>query len=293
MICVQLKGGLGNQLFQYAAGRALALRHSTDLLLDPYAFDIINSKTTTRYFELNNFKYLARIATREESRDFRWLQRLSPLSRMVSPWISYKEKSVTFDSGFHSLKNNTYLVGYWQSHNYFTDFSAELMVEISPSTPLSSKSLDCLYKINHSNSVAIHIRRGDYVSSPTASKYHGVLPLDYYYAAIQCIANNITSPQYFIFSDDPEWCRSNLLLNSSNAVFIDHNDGANAWQDLVLMSHCQNSIIANSSFSWWGAWLADQQQSGRQRLVVAPSRWFGGGNVQSVVGRFPSHWITQ
>jgi hypothetical protein len=139
------------------------------------------------------------------------------------------------------------------------------------------------------NSVALHIRRGDYVSLGSANKYHGVLPLEYYEMAVSYALTNIQNPHFVIFSDDLLWCRQNLSLPDDSFTYVENNLGDASWQDLILMSHCRHHVIANSSFSWWGAWLADQRW-GKNRIVIAPHKWFLKLEI-SKQDRFPSHWL--
>jgi len=144
-------------------------------------------------------------------------------------------------------------------------------------------------QIDLSASVALHIRRGDYVSLVSAARFHGALPLSYYMAAVARVRECVVEPKFFVFSDDQEWCRDNLQLGDS-ATFVGHNTGSDSWQDLVLMGRCRHHVIANSSFSWWGAWLADQRWGVPQRLVIAPACWFSGQPGQNLSDRFPVHW---
>lgn len=291
MICVRLEGGLGNQLFQYAAGRELALRHSCELLLDTSTLKRRNRRVTQRSLELHHLRHVGRVATEQESRLLPWLHRASYLSRFISPWRVYVENGAAYGAAFETLPDQTYLVGYWQSYRYFSEIAKQLMIEFEPVHALSAISLEVADCIDSTNSVALHVRRGDYVSLASAAGFHGTLPLSYYKRAVARVRERVDSPRFFVFSDDPDWCRTNLQLDET-ATCVVHNPGAAAWQDLVLMSRCRHHVIANSSFSWWGAWLADQRWADTQRLVAAPAHWFGGlGKMdQNFDDRFPSHW---
>ncbi len=292
MICVRLNGGLGNQLFQYAAGRALALRHNTDLLLDISFLQLNKPGVTKRIFELNHFNHIGQIATKSESRTLPYLHHIASLSHLFTPWYTYIENN-TFNTAFMDLPDQTYLVGYWQSYRYFSNIVNQLIADFIPRKIMSSANLLLKDKIITTKSVAFHVRRGDYVSLHSAAKYHGALPLSYYTNAIMRVSAQINYPQYFVFSDDPVWCRANLPLEESNTTYVTHNAGNDAWQDLLLMGYCRHHVIANSSFSWWGAWLADQCYGILQRLVVAPEHWFIGKNEKDLSDRFPHHWVTQ
>jgi hypothetical protein len=203
----------------------------------------------------------------------------------------YKEKNNSFDENFLNCEDNTYLIGYFQSYKYFSNHSSIILKHFSPVISLSEKNKYIKNLIFTTSSVSIHIRRGDYVSNESANKFHGVLSLSYYKNAIAHIESTISNPHYFIFSDDPEWCRVNLPSVNENYTFIDHNSDDNAWQDLELMSFCKHHVIANSSFSWWGAWLADNKISLSNRIVIAPLNWFVKMDEINKIDRIPTHWL--
>jgi hypothetical protein len=179
-------------------------------------------------------------------------------------------------------------LGYWQSYRYFSDVAAPVAAEFEPVEVLSSVSQVLADRIAETPSVAVHVRRGDYVTLPSAANFHGVLPLGYYAQAMESI--HLTEPQahFFVFSDDLAWCKAHLP-GDLPMTFVGHNAGSDAWQDLTLMSHCRHHVIANSSFSWWGAWLADQRWGVTGRRVIAPKRWFA-GQQQVSPDRYPEHW---
>ncbi len=279
-------------MFQYAAGRALAVRYSTELLIDTKRFAKKRGSETPRVFDLDHFNHAARIADDRETRLLPWLCHLPALSSFVSPWKIYLESGPGFDSGFTSLPNQTYLVGYWQSYRYFESIASRLMLEFEPVERLCPANAGLLEQVNAVNSVAVHVRRGDYVTLESAARLHGVQPLSYYAKALQKVRERVVTPTFFVFSDDPKWCRENLPVGD-RAIFVANDIGSGAWQDLVLMSHCRHHVIANSSFSWWGAWLADQRWSSVRRVVIAPARWFAGNAEHNEVDRFPPHWLVQ
>jgi len=290
MIATRLEGGLGNQLFQYATGRALALRHRTELLLDTSALNTNMQGVTSRYFDLGHFNLVARVANSEECRIPFWLRHLPALSNWVSPWRMYVEKGLGFNPRFATLPDNTFLVGYWQSFRYFSDVADKLLNDFNQVAPMSAASNDIAMQIESSTSVAIHVRRGDYISLASAANLHGALSVDYYINAVRELSQVVQDPRFFVFSDDPDWCQTNLKLND-NAIYVTHNIGADSWQDLMLMARCRHHVIANSSFSWWGAWLADQRHcNSSSRFVVAPARWFAGQLDLDLRDRFPPHW---
>ena len=293
MICVRIIGGLGNQLFQYATGRALALRHGCELLLDISRLQTNTRHVTPRQFELGHFRHQARVATAAETRHLAWLHRVPAFSHWVTPWRTYVERGSGFNASLAELPDNTYLVGYWQSPRYFASVGRQIVAELSAAQPLSPESEAVAEAMSRGPSVALHVRRGDYVNLVQASSLHGSLSLPYYEAALQRVRERVESSRYFVFSDDIPWCRKHLPLGAAEAVYVGHNTGVNAWQDLLLMASCRHHIIANSSFSWWGAWLADQCQDVSGRTVIAPARWFAGQPGEDLSVRFPVHWEVQ
>jgi hypothetical protein len=286
MIIAKLNGGLGNQLFQYAAGRALACRHQTELVLDLSDFSNIPMGNTPRIFELDKYSIVARVASSEEESGFRFYQGrvLRRIPFLPRPWQHVREPHFQYNPDFINLPNNVYLDGYWQSYLYFESISALLHSEFQPIEGPGVNNQELLRAMTQCNSVALHIRRGDYVLNTKAAIHHGVCSLDYYRAAIRKIVENVPNPHFYIFSDDLEWSKANLEI-CFPATYIGHNAGDQAFQDLRLISHCRHQIIANSSFSWWGAWLNQNPH----KIVIAPKRWFAVSKNTSTL--FPKEWI--
>jgi hypothetical protein len=290
MICVRLDGGIGNQLFQYAAGRALSDRHGVELLLDTSKLQKRNGKVTPRSFELHRFRIVCQLMNERDSLMMNWVSRFPTTSRFLSPWRVCVESGISFNPSFSTLPDQSYLVGYWQSHRYFNQIAKTLADELANTDPLSSASEEVLQQIDASVSVALHVRRGDYVSLASAAKMHGALDIQYYTSAVSQVCEKVPKAQFFVFSDDVPWCKVNLIL-PENTVFVSHNTSENGWQDLMLMGRCRHHVIANSSFSWWGSWCADQLWGNVHRLVIAPENWFGGLPNESHADRFPPHWL--
>jgi hypothetical protein len=143
-------------------------------------------------------------------------------------------------------------------------------------------------RMRSANSLSLHVRRGDYVTSTAANAFHGVLGLDYYERAVRHVQERVTDLEAFVFSDDLAWCQSELVHLGLPLTLVDVNRGADSWKDLFLMAECRHSIIANSSFSWWGAWLGDGGVE-PDRMVVAPRQWFAGAEV-APADLYPPHW---
>jgi len=185
------------------------------------------------------------------------------------PMNLFLEQGYGMNYNVQSAPSNSYLRGFWQSESYFADIRETLLEELNPLAAPSVKDLAVIEAMHRPASVSLHVRRGDYVSLSSAAAFHGLCGLDYYNRAVDYIAERVESLNVFIFSDDPQWVRENLKLRFP-VYYIDHNNSANAFQDLRLMSYCMHHVIANSSFSWWGAWLAKFEK----KIVVSPSKWF-------------------
>jgi hypothetical protein len=280
MIIVRLSGGLGNQMFQYAAGRQLAHLLGSGLKLDTSLFDTPAPGDTPRRFELGGYAISAGMATGEERRICRELGRIkvTPLFRLLQRCGRYpsrggiryyRELGFRFDCRLETLPDNLCLEGFWQSEKYFSSIGDIIRQELTPLKELSGHNARLAERIAATNSVSLHIRRGDYVSNPAAMSYHGTCTLEYYAGALELIARRVERPHLFVFSDDPAWAAENLKC-AMPTTFVDHNDADNGQDDLELMRRCRHNIIANSSFSWWGAWLNEHPG----KTVIAPLRWF-------------------
>lgn len=270
MIIVRLMGGLGNQLFQYALGRCLAARNQVPLKLDLSFYE----SQTLRSYRLDHFNIVASIASEEEVAHaagvnrgwgYRVAQRLLPYHRRR---VIRERQVFYFDSQVLQAGNKVYLVGYWQSERYFKEIAALLRQEIVIKNPPDPANRELLDHIKAVKSVSLHVRRADYVSNPLTQALHGICGLDYYNQAIAYISKRVSQPCFFVFSDEPDWTRQNIRLDHP-VTHVVHNGLERDYEDLRLMRHCKHHVIANSSFSWWGAWLAAHPD----KIVVAPQRW--------------------
>jgi hypothetical protein len=187
-------------------------------------------------------------------------------------------------SGINELPISSYLVGYWQSEKYFVKHKEVIRQELTFKNELSPENLATASSLLKTASVSLHVRRGDYVSSQATNDVHGVCTLDYYRNAISHMARSVESPRFFIFSDDINWVKANLQLDFP-CEYIANNVGANSYVDMRLMSMCKHNIIANSSFSWWGAWL----NSNPNKIVIAPKKWFA--KALSTEDLIPAKWV--
>jgi hypothetical protein len=291
-IIVQLLGGLGNQMFQYAAGRALAHRLDLPLKLDISSYE----NDALRSYKLHHLSIKETFANSNEIVSYEaprlGIKKLLYRVRShILPWYLKEvihEKKRGFDEDFFKIKQSCLLNGYWQSEKYFSEIEEIIRSEFKVKRKPEAENAKMLSKIKEHTSVSIHIRRGDYVTNPVTNKVHGFLGLEYYNRAISHFEKRLTDPVFLVFSDDIEWARENIQSNDS-LIFVDHNNEDNDYEDLRLMRNCKFHIIANSSFSWWGAWLSEYHN----KEVVAPKKWFASSrkqreNVHEIV---PKRWM--
>jgi hypothetical protein len=273
MIIVHLKGGLGNQMFQYAAGRRLAWLHDVPLKLDLSWFSDPDG-ATPRSFALGYFSIHAQPATDQEiallyeprySRVKRFLNSMNPC--YLNTHI--RSHNSCFDPSILGLTDNILLDGYWQSEKYFSDIASVIRSDFSMCAEPDRQNREMASVINSCNAISIHIRRGDYVTDAKIAARHGVCTTNYFIKAVELILECVERPHFFVFSDDPEWVRHNFAISHAMTI-VDHNGPDKAHEDLMLMNGCKHNIIANSSLSWWGAWLNPHPD----KIVIAPMRWF-------------------
>lgn len=294
MVMVRLMGGIGNQMFQYAAARRLAYIHNCALKLDLGWFDEIAAADTARVYDLHVFAITGTVASLEEVNEMMqaarsgWRLLLARARGRLTgaPVKTYtKEKNFHFDSEILMLPDDVYLSGYWQSEKYFSDIADILRREFTVKTPPEDRNEQTVEMIRKTQSVSIHVRRGDYVTNPFATQYHGTCTLDYYRDAMEFVGARVEDPHFFVFSDDPAWARENLVSGHPTNV-VDCNGPDRAYEDMRLMSLCRHHIIANSSFSWWGAWLCKNPD----KIVIAPARWFANAALDTR-DLLPERWI--
>jgi hypothetical protein len=289
MIITQVIGGLGNQMFQYAAGRALAEQHGVLLKLDISHFKAYRPRT----YQLNCFNIQERFANQLEIARMDWSATTGIFYRVFQVWrkmLPYQPRAAfrenaSYDPTIWDMPAQVYLYGYFQSERYFVHQAERIRREFTFRDAPSGLNQTLAQQIGSTQAVSLHIRRGDYISNPITRQMHGVCSLDYYAECIRRIASQLSTPHFYIFSDEPTWANDNLHLKYP-ASFISHNSPAQAHEDLRLMSLCQHHIIANSSFSWWGAWLNPNPN----KLVYAPARWFNDPNKDSQ-HIIPETWI--
>jgi hypothetical protein len=281
-------GGLGNQMFQYAIGRAVSIKKNTQLFLDLSFIENTDYKHSYRKYALGQFKIKAAFADFDFELTSGSQNIFSQIKSSFQPkkrLLHVKETDFTFDSNIFSLPDNSYFDGYWQSYKYFESIYPVIFEDFTFLICLSDFEKNILERIKSVNSVSVHIRRGDYITNTETNLYHGVCALSYYDAGLRIIKEQVDNPVFFIFSDDQDWAKQNIKLKHEH-YFIDNLTASSPHSDLFLMSLCKNAIIANSSFSWWGAWLIGNSD----KTVIAPKNWFANSQINTF-DLIPKQWL--
>lgn len=265
MRIVKLMGGLGNQMFQYAFGVALEHFHNDEVLFDASFFDMRNGDGIIphREYQLNLYNTDVKIATKGEI--FRGMYKRSP----DNPLKLLENKIIENNCGDYNaeiirLPAGGYYEGYFQNEKYFSDYREYIIKALTLKACLDEKNQILLSHIKESNSVSLHVRRGDYLK---LQDIYEICDLGYYRRAVSYISSLVENPVFYVFSDDIYWVKENLKLDFPT-IYVDINS-AKDYFDLELMKKCSHNIIANSSFSWWGAWLNENPD----KIVIAPQKW--------------------
>ena len=289
MVVVQLNGGLGNQLFQYAAAKSLSLSHNTSLHLDISSFyrETLPELEVPRAFELYNFKgvkeKIEKSPVNIQKGSYRSIasriQKIFPRHKRDI----YNEPYYHFSDNFFKTKKDVILKGQWQSEKYFSRYQDV----IKNTYELKDEFIKNVKHFLPSNkeTVSVHIRRGDYMRKPIILDWHGVMSKEYYQNAFEILKKKLQDFQVYYFSDDPSWVRSELIPMMPGTI-VSTEISSSHLEDFYLMSQCKHNIIANSSFSWWAAWLNPNPD----KTVIAPKKWFNSG-PQDTQDLFPSSWI--
>jgi hypothetical protein len=288
-IIVQLFGGLGNQLFMYSAARRLALYNNSELVIDNISGFKINNAIQRKY-QLDKFNIHGRLANYEET--------LQPFSRIkryflrnYNNLLNFSERNYiqqefqNFDSRILYLNNKKtiYFVGYWQSENYFKDIEKKIRNELSYKYQFNKDNLFLSKFINSKNSVAVHLRFYE-----KNEFNNNTLNLNYYIQSIKYIEAKITNPHFFVFTNKNEINHDYLPIAEHKITYVNINkDEDMEYADLWLMNQCNHFIIANSTFSWWGAWLS----SNDNKIIIAPSKENVNSNSWAFKELIPDSWI--
>ncbi|MEJ7737941.1 MAG: alpha-1,2-fucosyltransferase [Chitinophagaceae bacterium] len=293
MIVSKLISGLGNQLFQYTIGRQLSIKRNVPLKLDVSFFN----NQQLRSYKLDHYNIHAEVASDRDierftniykrrsfyARLYRKAEKLLPKNKR----LYYKEGEWwIFEPGLLHASSNVYVDGYWQHYRYFEKVDPRIREELTLKQPYDKSPAIIGEILGNESSVSLHIRRGDYITDPNAYNFMGVMPVEYYYTAMNYIIEKGIRPSFYIFSDDLDWVRDNIKVHAP-LTCVDLDGGNKDYIELDLMSKCRHNIIANSSFSWWGAFL--NRNPGK--IVIAPSQWVKPEEVNKKIElQFPS-WI--
>ncbi len=291
IVVAEIIGGLGNQMFQYANSKALSLANGRQLQLDLSRFE---------KYKLHNgyeLKKVFAISTPVASKSvLRTVFGIWQLVDVISPRLRNRLARICVSSkflyekefGFEKIKLTDsvhYLSGYWQSEKYFKNYADAIRNEFAFQLPDNEQLTNIREAISRAgkNAVSVHVRRGDYLARKNASLFTSLTD-QYYIDAINFIKTKRKAPKFFIFSDDQEWCRKIFL--GDDFVFVDGFRGKQSYLDMYLMSICNSNIIANSSFSWWGAYL----NAAVDKIVVAPRLWFANQKIRTS-DLCPVEWV--
>lgn len=295
MVIVRISGGLGNQMFQYAAGRACAVRNNCALkvALSTYS-QPPRGQEAARKFELPillgelpeaTTAELAAIERFNYSKAYQAYNRTRKVLGL-KPAYTYCQERVPmhFDPAIlTSTGELLYIDGDWQNEKYFVNIADELRRSFTPKNLVTdTRNTSLAQEMAQITSVSLHVRRGDYLNNDV----HKPAPLAYYQAAIELVKTRLVNPHFYIFSDDIAWSHQHLDFGTAQSTFLGHNTGADSYKDLYLMSQCQHHIVANSSFSWWGAWLNPNSS----KLVIAPHDWLAFLSVKAT-DVVPASWV--
>ncbi len=289
MIVVELQGGMGNQMFQYALGRHLAVLNNTQLYLDCFYLKDRRPRNnfTFRTFDLDIFNIEAAMASVDISRKYGLhksiFNKISKRLVQPKPLVFIPEKKFTFTPAILNLPDNIYLNGYWQSEKYFSAIQEIIKKDFILKQPLPSHIHKLKLQIENTNAVCIHVRRGDFVQYGM----HGTLGMEYYGKAALLMCEKIANPVFYIFSDDINWCKQHIVLPGKVFYITDEFAAEKSRGHFALMMACKHFIIPNSSFGWWAAWL----NSNADKIVIAPKVWFHNSHWDTT-DILPPTWIT-
>lgn len=294
MVTVTLGGGLGNQLFQYSLARQLALKNNTSLKL--YINNI--EKEPGRTYKLQHYNIQEQFASEaevekligtfyEKSFYARAVRKLNTYLPKYNRSYFIEKEYYCYEPAVFQIKKNVLLEGFWQHYKYFENFPTQILDEITLKEKYKLTTSESLNQIDQDvNSVSIHIRRGDYISDENNLNFFGVLPLDYYRQAVNYMTERIWNVNFYIFSDDLNWAKDNLNINAP-VYFMDIDNGTKDYLELDAMSRCRHNIIANSSFSWWAAYL----NRNTEKIVIAPEKWVADPTMNNRINLQLPSWI--
>lgn len=292
MKIIKLKGGLGNQMFQYAFAKYVEINSGEKSVLDFSAYEellndeirkprLLKFNITSDVASCDDIKCSTLLSHNGNSLSFKYKLKIL-FEALFNKKYYYEWKRGDFITTSHILKCE-YFDGYWQSIEYIEPIKEQVLKEFTPNYELSSKAQKQIKKMQEHNSVFVGIRKGDYTASASARKHFGIITNEYYSKAMELIASKVYNPVFHIFSNDIEWCKQNIDFGGYNVVFRDKEMQTNDFEELMIMSSCKHAIISNSTFNWWGAYLIKNPH----KEIVCPLRWF---NDDTFINIVPEGW---
>jgi hypothetical protein len=289
MITIRLKGGLGNQMFQYAFGRAMAEKLGTGLYLDcSLLLDRARGDQIYRNYDLGIFQVRTDFTFNPKLLSKIFAFKYSVVGQLLRKWVAHDQAYVK-ETHFHVVHelidnpiDNALYDGWWQSPRYFENVSDRIRNDFQLKNPVLSKSAALLHEISSINSVCLNVRRTDFIKNPTLNTTN----LEYFKTAVKEMTDLTQEPKFFIFSDDIAWCEQNLRLDAPMQIVTHDHKGDRFGNYFKLMMSCKNYIIPNSTFAWWAVWLNGTEG----KIVIAPKIWFNDQNIDSS-DLVPQHWL--
>lgn len=294
MIVVRLSGGMGNQMFQYSAGRALAIKHNMPLELDTTFLEhrikmpkFLRPSFSFRDFDLDVFNIEAGFAKKNEIKFWnrpilsgQIMLTIDAILRKIAIFPGW-EKKFSFNKEFLKLGSDSYLQGFWQSEKYFMNIASTIRKDFTLNYDLPELNKNLAKEIENTNSLCVHLRR-----MHTGGDFHTKYDMDYYNKGIEYIKKNNDIDKIYVFSDDIDWCKENINFGIETFFITREYAGKKGEGDMHLMSKCKYFIIPNSTFSWWGAWLSERVG----KIVICPKKWFGDESIDTS-DLIPEDWI--
>lgn len=294
MIIVRLQGGMGNQMFQYALGRVLAIKNNTELIFNTEGYDdkskrLFKSNFAHRSYDLGVFNIKGRVAKSHEIPFFyklyfkgKLMVVIDAVRRRILRHKGHELYFKKFNPQFLEFGNNTYLDGFFQSYKYFLGYENIIKKDFTLKNELPENIRNLKAEILNINSLCVFVRRQDFVGHA----YHEVVDREYYDKSVEYLSSKLKIDKIYVFSDDIEWCKNNLKFDTDTMFVSDEYAGTGWSGHMMLMSCCKYFIIPNSTFAWWGAWLSEREG----KLVLFPHKWARDNSVvmDDVV---PNEWI--
>jgi hypothetical protein len=292
LVAVNLIGGLGNQMFQYSIGIILQLENNIKVKFDLDFFKIKEEKEgyKKRNLDLDVFDVEIEELTKQERNYFLGSGKLIDLKRLIQGQpVFFNESELGFKNDWSVILHNTYYFGYFQKYEFYKGYENILMETFKFNTKkISQKALELSNRFGVENAVSLHIRKGDYVNDNITKSVFFNLDIEYYNSAMVHLSQSDKNLKFYVFSDDIKWVVENFNPKDFNYEIVELNNPENAWEDMFLMTKCKHNIIANSTFSWWGAFLNQNPL----KKVIAPKNWYYDMNKnQNAMKIYPEKWI--